>query len=610
MHAPLSRALIICTLLAHIATAEASARCTDSTDLSALGDALTDDINCRMNVLMSGGSPCPTPSFPACAGTTPEQIATLLLGQEPGPVLGWTPTATRCQQAIALFGSRFARKRLIERGDDQRRAKSGRVMKRIQKTCSKTTVEQNQFGDDLVRVGAPCSSVLGSPGESIDGTRLARCLRAAIEGEIDEIAPSALQPNIVVIMTDDQRRDTFEVMPTVSALRDESISFSNAFVTNPVCTPSRASLLTGRYSHNTGVLDNGDFAQLDDSDTIATWLASAGYTTALMGKYVNNSELLGLAPPAGWDEWKSFLSASGGEFYSFRINDNGVEKKLGSGRYSTDWMGSQAVKFIRRQARDPFFVLYTPYAPHGPSLPAHKYENEFTNYPLHRPPSWFDDVSDKPTWVKFYKSIADPALPAIIDETRLDQLRTLLSVDDAVEHILTRLERLDLTDNTIVVFTSDHGFLWGEHWLSSKFNPYEESIRVPYSLRYPRRYPLPGTRDQMVLNHDLAPTLAELAGAPIPPDLDGVSLVPLLDSASAPWRDEFLIETEGEFITSPSVSVRTETFKYIDTDFSGGVTEELYDIVADPHERTNLASDPAYAAVLADMTARLDALRP
>ena len=601
---------LVPALLLLSAAASADARCTIESDLEALGDAVAADLACRLNVRVSGGPPCAAPSVPACAAGVPDQIAETVLGPVVEPVSGWTSREFRCQRDIALSSARFVEKRLAERGQGKRRAKSGRVMRRIAKTCDKAQVSQNGQGDPLVRVGDPCSAVLGGLGQPIDGSRLARCLRATLEGQIDDVAPSALAPNIVVLMTDDQRHDTFDVMPVVSALRDESIAFTNAFVTNPLCTPSRANFLTGRYLHNSGVISNAHFGELDDSDTLATWLEAAGYTNGLFGKYVNNSELLGLTPPQGWHEWKSFLAASGGEFYGPRINDNGTVRTLGSGRYSTDWLRNQAIKFARRQSKDPFFVFYTPYAPHGPSIPAHRHASELASHPLHRPPSWFGGTDGKPTWVRFFESIASPDLPDAIDALRLDMLRTLIAVDEAVEKILERLEKLDLTDNTIVVFTSDHGFLWGEHGLLGKFNPYEESIRVPYAIRYPRRYPLGDSRDQMVLIQDLAPTLVELAGGTAPSDLDGVSLVPLMDSNGAPWRDDFLIETEGEFITAPSRSVRTATFKYIETDAGGGVTEELYDLVADPFEQTNVAGLPAYAAVEADMIARLAVLAP
>ncbi|MDG2304740.1 MAG: sulfatase-like hydrolase/transferase [Candidatus Binatia bacterium] len=595
-------------LLVALAPALANARCTDPGDLKDLGQLLQDDLTCHFGQLVVAGPPCPTPNYPACAESTPAQVKDLVLGPAAGPVTGWTPKALRCQRDIAAASSRFVSRRLVERSQGKRRAKSGRAMRRVAKTCSKAVVEENYLGQELVRVGAPCANVVGALGGPVDGARVAACLRATLEAEMDDVAPGTMPPNVVLIVTDDQQYDTFDLMPAVSKLRDEAISFPNAFVTNPLCTPSRATILTGLYSHNTGVLANHQYHQLDPSTTIAAWLDAAGYTNGLFGKYVNNSELLGLAPPQGWHEWKSLLDPSGGEFYGARINDNGTAKTLPQGTYSTDWMSKEAIRFMRREADTPFLLVYTPFAPHAPAIPANRHAADPPSYPVHRPPSYFADVATKPQWVRFFRFIAAPALPGIIDTLRLQQLRTLRAVDEAVEKLLVQLEKLGLTDNTVVIFTSDHGFMWGEHGLVGKFNPYEESIRVPYLLRYPRRFPLPATRNQMVLNQDIAPTLAEFAGIATPP-LDGESLVPLLESATAPWRDEFLIETRGEFITQPSESVRTENFKYIETAGAGPHTE-LYDLAADPYEITNLAGHPTYAGVQANMVARLGALRP
>jgi len=602
--------LATCCLALALLTSEASARCSEKSELAALGAAVQADLACRVGRIVDGRPSCPVPRVPACAAGAAERIVRIVLGTPSGPVSGWTSRTRRCQRDIALVSARFVARRLGERALGRRRARAGTVMRRIGRTCDLARVEENASGQPLLRVGAPCDSILGAAGADIDGHRLARCLRASLEAAVDDVAPSALPPSILLVLTDDQRHDTLDVMPATSALRDEGIHFRNAFATNPVCTPSRASILTGRYAHNSGVLSNGHFAQLDDSDTIATWLERAGYTNGLFGKYVNNAVLLGLAPPEGWHEWKSFLELSGGDFYGFRIDDGGVEKQLQPGRYSTDWLRNEVLRFMRRNAERPFFAMYATFAPHDPAVPARRHLGALPGLPPHRPPSWFDDVADKPTWVNFLRSITGPGAAARIDAFRLAQLRALLAVDEAVGRLLDKLEKLGLTDNTIVVFLSDQGLHWGEHWLQSKFNPYEESIRIPYVVRYPRRFPLPGVRDQLVLNHDLAPTLAELAGAAAPADIDGASLVPLLESASAPWRDDFLIETLGEFITAPSESVRTERWKYIDTAAEQGVTQELYDLAADPYEQTNLATSPAHAAVLTEMIARLDALRP
>jgi arylsulfatase A-like enzyme len=177
-------------------------------------------------------------------------------------------------------------------------------------------------------------------------------------------------------------------------------------------------------------------------------------------------------------------------------------------------------------------------------------------------------------------------------------------VDEAVAAIDATLEDLGIADNTILLFTSDHGYHWGEHWWYAKFSAYEESLRVPLLVRYPRLWPEPATRSELALNIDLAPTLAELAGVQAPPDIDGQSLVPLLAGSSG-GRPDFLIESGASFIIPPWSGVRTERWKYVLLEASQGVTEELYDLEQDPYELQNLAFDSAHAETLDALRVRL-----
>ncbi len=456
----------------------------------------------------------------------------------------------------------------------------------------------------MPRVGAACERLIGAPGSSIDGDQLGRCVRAVLEGIVDDAAPQALAPNFLFVLTDDQRYDSLHVMPTVTKLRDEGISFPNAFVTNPVCTASRASILTGQHSRTNGVESNADFDKLDPSTTVASWLSDGGYANALFGKYLNNTDRLPLTPPTGWSQWQVFLSGSGGGFDGFSLNDNGFVRVIPETEYSTDWMGRKARRFLAKNADVPFFVGYTPFAPHRPALPAERHANALQDLPLHRPPSWLGDVTGKPGWVNFFKSIRGSQFAANIDADRRVQLRSLLAVDENVAGLLEELEKLGLSGNTVVIFTSDHGIMHGEHYLSEKFNAYEESIRVPLVMSYPRRYPAPRVEERMVLNLDLAPSIADLAGIPDPSGLEGRSLVPLLDGTSGPWREEFLIDSAGGIITRPCTAMRTQRYKYIRTEAETGVTEEIYDLENDPFERTNLAVDPAQEDLLVDLRAR------
>ncbi len=614
-HADLTRwAFAACLMLGGIFvdSGTAFARCEDAQDLLSTAAVFRHHLACQLDGVPAGGAAprCIPPALPRCAAALSDQITQILLGDGNLPVSDASPKALRCQRQILDAGVRFAQKRLAERARGKRNSRAGRALNRsIERGCAGVVLQRDEAGHTLPRVGGSCAFVSNRPGLLLDTTPLSRCLRATLEGVVDDLAPAPLRPNIVLILTDDQRFDTLDVMPVTQALRDEGISFRNAFVTNPVCTPSRASILSGRYSKNNHVRGNGAFARFDSSDTIARWLHDAGYTTALLGKYLNNSELLGLEPPPGWDEWKSFLEASGGEFYGFRINDNGVAREFGDEHYSTDWLAEQAVQFVRQHSDRPFFLLFAPFAPHGPATPARRHQGSSSAMVPHRPPSWAGDTKGKPAWVRFSKKIAGPQWTEKIDAFRQNQLETLRAVDEAVEQLLETLERSGLTDNTVVVFSSDHGFLLGEHWLWGKFSPYEESIRVPYILRYPRRYPRPQVREEMVLNIDLAPTFMDLAGLEVPDGLDGASLGGLLDGAGDPWREEFLIETTGEFIVRPSTSVRTDRFKYIETQATAGVKEELYNLVRDPYERENLASQPAYKRVRKVLRERLERLR-
>src|SRR4029077_4315571 len=173
------------------------------------------------------------------------------------------------------------------------------------------------------------------------------------------------------------------------------------------------------------------------------------------------------------------------------------------------------------------------------------------------------DVSDKPDWVKFMAHITTPAGNVQTDVLRQHQLETLLAVDEAVAALLAQLEALGLTDDTLVVYTSDNGFMWGEHWWWSKWAAYEESIRVPLVIRWPTRRPEPGRSSELVLNIDLAPTLAEAAGVPVPPTVDGQSLLPLLDGTGASWRSDFVTEGWGAVIVPPYAALRTPRWKLI-----------------------------------------------
>ena len=426
------------------------------------------------------------------------------------------------------------------------------------------------------------------------------------------------RPNIVVILSDDQRWDTLWGMPTVQeALASNGITFANSFVVNPLCCPSRASLLNDRYSHSTGVYLNrpphGGFVSFDDRQTIATVLHAAGYETGLFGKYLNDygsrpGEAAYVAP--GWDHWSVFLG--GPRYYDYRLTENGRIRAFGhrTSDYSTNVLAREAVQFVRG-ARSPFFLLLAPYAPHEPAIPPPAYEDAFAHFSWWKPPSFNErDLTDKPAYIRRLGPLTKRQEERAA-RFRRQQLEAALAIDDAVRALLKTLEQRGLLDSTFIVYTSDNGVAWGEHPLiaARKLVPYEEPIRVPLVIRYdPLVNEQPSQDGHLVLNIDLAPTLATVAGLDMP-GAQGRSLLALLRSRRpVPWRNDFLIE----HLAGPPqqdvptyCAVRTERYKYV---LYQTREEELYDLLRDPHELDNIASHPSSGLVKKRLQTRLAVL--
>ena len=408
----------------------------------------------------------------------------------------------------------------------------------------------------------------------------------------------AARPNVVVILTDDQRWDTLSAMPTVqSALVGNGVTFSNAFVVNPLCCPSRASLLTGRYSHSTKIYTNGAFRLFDDSSTLATWLRRAGYRTGFFGKYLNT--YAGTYVPPGWSRWVAFSPANVDNYFDYRLNINGSLVARGGlpEDYSTDVLAAQAEAFIRTDTTRPFFALFAPYSPHKPATPAPRHQGAFPGLPPWRPASYNEpNVGDKPGWVRAQRPL-DSGAQASLDDFRARQLRSLRSVDEAVARLLDALADTGRLQDTVVVFTSDNGMLLGEHRLIGKQAPYEESIRVPLVIRFDRLATGTRTETRQALNVDLAPTVAALAGVAAP-RAEGRSLAPLLRNRSVAWRREFLVESlnAGPNRDVPTYcAVRGRGYVYV---AYGTREEELYDLTVDSDQLLNRARAPALSSVL------------
>ncbi|MEW6270962.1 MAG: sulfatase [Thermodesulfobacteriota bacterium] len=598
-------------LVAQIAAlpGRSAAQCSTADELVAFQQTVKRQVQCASAGLES--QPACSAISPPCAGGALSALLDVALAGPPAPAAdpATMQAQLRCQRAILRAAGSYLGPRPREIARGIRRAKSSRVLPRVQAACRGATVVADG-ATALPRLGGACAGAIGAPGSAVDAERAGRCLRAALEGIAQSVAPAPLPPNVVLIVTDDQNLASLAHMPKVRVeLADRGVTFANAFVTTPVCSPSRASILTGLQARHHGVTDNFDAAtRFGSSDNVARWFREAGYRTGLVGKFLNMTFVIGTTVPPHWDEWVALLEEGSGDgdgFYDYALNDNGRLVSHGSAAadYSTDVLADRAADFVRANARRPFFLVFTPYAPHPPAASAPRHERYFLLLDPWRPPNWRpSDVSSKPRWVQFMKSAAQP--PDATDLLRAAQLRTLQAVDDAVEALAKRLEGLGLTDNTIVVFTSDNGYHWGEQWWPSKFAPYEESLRVPLIVRFPRLRPQPATAPELALNIDLAPTLADLAGVALPAQVDGESLAAVVAGGSG-GRADFLIQSGGAFIVPEWVGVRSERWKYALLDAQRGITEELYDLEQDPYELQNLAVDAAHAATLDAMRARL-----
>lgn len=432
--------------------------------------------------------------------------------------------------------------------------------------------------------------------------------------------PPTGAPNVVLILTDDQRWDTLWAMPNVqSLLVNRGVTFTNGLVANALCCPSRANILKGAYSHTTRVYQNdgayGPFDLFDDSSTVGTWMNGAGYRTAFVGKYFNfylTHKGSAYVPP-GWDRWVSFATddVGGGKYYDYGLSVDGALVQHGStaADYSTDVLAGYAESFIRSApSTKPLFMVFGPYAPHEPSDPATRHANMFSTLSPYRPPSFDEpDVSDKPAYIQAIPRFGSTNISRI-DTLRRKQYRSLQAVDEAVGELVAALQDTGRLANTMIVFTSDNGFAWGEHrWgrngPENKQVPYEESIRVPFVVRYDPLVTAPRTDPSLVMNIDLAPTFTALAGAAAP-GAEGSSFLPLLTTPGSVWRTDVLIEHLLSNVPS-YCAVRTANTKYVR--YATG-EQELYLLTADPYELVNQATNPAYASLVEQLRARAETL--
>ncbi len=444
--------------------------------------------------------------------------------------------------------------------------------------------------------------------------------------------PAQDRPNIVLITSDDQTVSDMRVLTNVRKfLTNQGTSFSNSFAPFPLCCPDQASILTGQYAHNHGVLGNGGgqwpvggYDLLDGSSTLATWLQGAGYQTAFVGKYlVGYGTTSPAVVPPGWTEWHAVII--GGNYYNYQMYEDGVLNPY-TGVYQTDFYAQLSADIITRRAADdaPFFLWTSYKAPHngGPvedddpvsnvlTTPAvaDRHRDLAAGIPLPRDPSFNEaDVSDKPLEVRQRPRFTAED-EAALTEINQQRWESLLALDEAVEATIEALAATGELDNTIIAFTSDNGFMMGQHRIpGGKGVPYEPSLRVPLSIRGPG-FPAGVVREQLVATVDLAPTFLEAAGATAGLIMDGTSLLPLAaDPGAGPARD-IVIEAGPRTVGGPMywTGLRTERWKYVEYGVTGEV--ELYDLLRDPYELRNQQGNPAYAAVVTQLAADLDRLR-
>ncbi len=451
------------------------------------------------------------------------------------------------------------------------------------------------------------------------------------DGAAGDASPSAkprARPSIVFIITDDQRWDCLSVeghpflrTPHLDRLAREGARFANMFVTTSLCSPSRASFLSGLYAHTHKVLNNFTDYPVN-LQSFPRRLQDAGYETAYIGKWHMGEQSDEKRP--GFDYWVSHKGQ--GKYYDTEFNVNG-ERKVLAGYYS-ERVTDVAVEWLEKRGDRPFLLVFGHKAPHGPFVPEEKYRHIFDDVDVQYPESAFD-LETKPDWVKerlttwhgiygplyeFRKDFPDtsPEGVKIFAEFVKSYTATIKSVDDSVGRVYETLRRIGRLDDTLLVFTSDNSFLLGEHGMIDKRTMHEESIRVPLLVRYPPLVRAGTVVEQMVLNIDVAPSILDICGAPPLGNIHGMSWKPLLEGDASGWRTAWFYEYnyEKQFPYTPNVrGVRTDEWKYVHYPHGDGSPDrhraELYHLTSDPGERRNLIDDPAHAAKIAELRGTL-----
>ena len=413
-------------------------------------------------------------------------------------------------------------------------------------------------------------------------------------------------PNLLVIFSDDHRADhlgiTGEVpflqTPALDTLATEGVRFDHAYVTTALCSPSRATLLTGQYASRHGVQNNLS-AWIPGTPSFFDTLAAAGYRCAYIGKWHMPGDLPDLP---GVDRFITFTIEEGqGVYRDCPLIIDGVETPR-PGTYVTTDLTDLAVQWLNESDDGrPFCLVVAHKAVHHEFEPPDDLLGTYDGVEIDLPDEAFtyQTLLDRNVW---------EGTAGRLQTSYRRYCETLLGMDREIGRLLDAIE--PVADNTVVVYTSDNGYSWGEHVLTGKRWAYDDNIKVPFIVRWPDGVQSPGTViDEPVLNADIAPTLLDIAGVSIPAAMQGRSIAPLLRGEPVEWRDDVFYEYFADFPyqVPPSQAVRTDRWLYVEYD--RGLSPELYDTLADPEQRVNLADDPAYAATRQELSQRLADLR-
>jgi N-acetylglucosamine-6-sulfatase len=432
----------------------------------------------------------------------------------------------------------------------------------------------------------------------------------------------AKKMNVVFIITDDHRNDFmgftgkvgWQKTPTMDKLAKEGAHFKNTFVTTSLCSPSRASILTGQYSHVHTIVDNVA-GEPNNLVFFPQYLQKAGYQTSFFGKWHMGDD--DDRPRPGFNHWESFKGQ--GIYYNPKLNIDGKQVQYRDSTYITDLLTEHAIDWMdKRDKQKPFFLYLSHKAVHSPLAPAKRHKGMYKDLKYVKPSTYWQTENDEykklkwPEWVKQQRYSWHGVDYMYHNHNNIDSMvqsycETLMAVDESIASVVNYLKQNGLENNTMVIYMGDNGFSWGEHGLIDKRHFYEESVKVPFLVYAPGMFKGGQTINKMVQNIDVAPTVLELAGLKKPSYMPGKSFMQLLKGDTTQWRNKIFYEYfwEYDFPMTPTVfGVRTDKYKYMRYN---GIWDqnELYDLENDPNEINNLIEKPEYAEVVKQMAGDL-----